>query len=707
MANTTLTQNAEDVDLEVCWSTCHLDGHNCLAHTAPKRKRKNCTENPFCIHRLGLELLDDLSKSQKAPKKMVRRDSSRQPCGLTNAGNFCYVNSFLQTWFNDLKFRQCIYNWRPSENWTKPPTAKLNIEATMNCLQQLFITMQFTPFESTDAGAFIKLLRLDNRQQDVQEFHTLFFDTIKHNLDSHPNGGPILDVIRQFQSRINQTIFCANCNRTTVTTGEYHSLQIAIDGHQSLISAIQQFLAPELLEDYRCDECKRRGLVTRCASFTQLPEVLIVQLSRFVVGSNGRVGKLLHAVQYPRILAGHELQRDVDGAADYKLCAVMIHQGQGMNSGHYYDIIRDPIIGKWFSYNDATVTEKPAPGYSGVLTERKATADTKGCYALIYRKAGSEPTGPVQSPANDVLTNVKNMLEEDFSRKHKGDVAAFGVWKKLIGERRVRLRELWSELEVHNGWDFVNDPKGITFLPTALLSDILAKEHTAFEECKSVDSKYAPSPVSAVDIPLCEHDLIVPGPLNRGVLKAVQTSAAEHMIREYNLNLTRRTGADLCLDCVRRLRAHYVSRFAAAAVAEEGFFYPDGANIYIELKSDATNNKKAEAVTDQSMDWVSRRESRQEKAAKKLITIKMCSDETINDLKVRIFEQTQHPLASQLLYCGPQMLDGSWTLERAQVPANNHDAPLILHVQEQDGGEDEDEQNAGTTGGGFGHTALS
>uniref|UniRef100_A0A914I5X4 USP domain-containing protein n=1 Tax=Globodera rostochiensis TaxID=31243 RepID=A0A914I5X4_GLORO len=706
MADTILTQNAEDVDLDVCWSTCHLDGHNCLAHTAPKRKRKNCTENPFCIHRLGLELLDKLSESLKAPKVLVRRDSSRQPCGLTNAGNFCYVNIFLQTWFNDLKFRQCIYNWRPSENWTKPPTARLDIEATMNCLQQLFITMQFTPFESTDAGAFIELLRLDDRQQDVLEFHTRFFDKIKDNLDSHPNGRPILDVIRHFQSRINQTIFCANCNRTSVTAGEDHALQIAIDGHQSLISAIQSFFAPEPLTDYRCEQCGLRGRVTRTANFTQLPEVLIIQLTRYVVGSNGRVRKLPHAVQYPRILAGHELQQDVVGAADYKLCAVMIHQGQSMNSGHYYDIIRDPIIGKWFSYNDATVTEKPAPGYSGVLTKKpKATADTKGCYALIYRKAGSEPTGPVQSPANDVLTNVKNKLEEDFSRKHKGDGAAFGVWKKLIGERRVRLRELWSELEVHNGPAFVDHPEDITFLPTTLLSDILAKEHTAFEECKSVDSKYATSRVSAVAIPLCEHSRIIPGPLNRGALKAVNTLAAQRLIREYKVKLTTRTGADLCLDCVRRLRAYYVSRFAAAAVVEEGFFYPDGANIYIELKSDATNNK-AEAVTDQPMDWVTRRESRQEKAAKKLIKIKMCSDETINDLKVRIFEQTQHPLASQLLYCGPQMLNGSWTLERAQVPANNHDAPLILHVQEQDGGEDEDEQNAGTTGGGFGHTAL-
>uniref|UniRef100_A0A914I6G9 ubiquitinyl hydrolase 1 n=1 Tax=Globodera rostochiensis TaxID=31243 RepID=A0A914I6G9_GLORO len=229
---------------------------NCLAHTAPKRKRKNCTENPFCIHRLGLELLDKLSESLKAPKVLVRRDSSRQPCGLTNAGNFCYVNNFFQTWFNDLKFRQCIYNWRPSENWTKPPTARLDIEATMNCLQQLFITMQFTPFESTDAGAFIELLRLDDRQQDT--------DPGRHSAFSESHQPDNFLCKLQSDER--------DGRRRSRTANR-------------LISAIQSFFAPEPLTDYRCEQCELRGRVTRTANFTQLPEVLIIQLTRYVVGS--------------------------------------------------------------------------------------------------------------------------------------------------------------------------------------------------------------------------------------------------------------------------------------------------------------------------------------------------------------------------------------------------------------------------------------
>lgn len=70
--------------------------------------------------------------------------------------------------------------------------------------------MELTPFvcfyfhkkinflkETTDAKEFCQLLRLDNQQQDVQEFHTLFFDTIEKNLLFHPNGEKIQASIRQ------------------------------------------------------------------------------------------------------------------------------------------------------------------------------------------------------------------------------------------------------------------------------------------------------------------------------------------------------------------------------------------------------------------------------------------------------------------------------------------------------------------------------
>lgn len=50
------------------------------------------------------------------------------------------------------------------------------------------------------------------------------------------------------------------------------------------------------------------------------------------------------ALQYPRTL--------VLGGVPYDNCAVMIHEGPNADSGHYYDLIKHPGTGQWFTYND-------------------------------------------------------------------------------------------------------------------------------------------------------------------------------------------------------------------------------------------------------------------------------------------------------------------------------------------------------------------
>lgn len=36
----------------------------------------------------------------------------------------------------------------------------------------------------------------------------------------------------------------------------------------------------------------------------------------------------------------------------YELSAVMVHEGDNADCGHYWDIIRHPHSGVWFKYND-------------------------------------------------------------------------------------------------------------------------------------------------------------------------------------------------------------------------------------------------------------------------------------------------------------------------------------------------------------------
>lgn len=60
--------------------------------------------------------------------------------------------------------------------------------------------------------------------------------------------------------------------------------------------------------------------------------------------STGRKKKIHSPLQYPRVL---QL-----GNAKYDICAVMIHEGPNADCGHYYDLIKHPGTGQWFTYND-------------------------------------------------------------------------------------------------------------------------------------------------------------------------------------------------------------------------------------------------------------------------------------------------------------------------------------------------------------------
>ncbi|KJH44938.1 ubiquitinyl hydrolase 1 [Dictyocaulus viviparus] len=577
----------------------------------------NCRDNPYCIKRLGLEKFERLIKAEKLNTAKVeesqkRRDILEVPCGLTNSGNFCYVNSFLQVWYNDPIFRQIIFDWRPSSDYVRPPPPAMDVEAVMNSLQHLFYTMQTTPFEDTDENRhFTAALRLGNEQQDAQEFSLVLFDALDRNLAKHPHGEEIRRRIRErYLGFSTQRIWCT-CGKESSRSLPFTALQLNIDGYKTLNEVLDAYFGEELLEDYLCDECNRRGFVKRQTVPEKLPPVVMLQLNRYVFDANGRNRKLKTPIVYPRELSARSFHLNVSkyDDFDYELFAVMIHEGDNTYCGHYYDLVRHPFTGVWYKYNDEHVEPLARP--PGVERSKSAptgrpTPDMRACYGLAYRRKELKMPDIVMPP-EEITETWTVVTENKFDGQKRETMARSEKRLSDLTLRYTQLSGLFEALETHA--DKYKTPRDIAFLPTKLLSDILEKEYTSItplgdnNENKQADVSHeellgelsqssAKRPLrvsrsktirhkvaqqlSSQEIPICHHGRVFVDSVLFGDVKAVSRSTAESLLFQYSIVTKVKyendssedihpllTGGwiyyptcrcDICVDCVKELR---------------------------------------------------------------------------------------------------------------------------------------------------------
>ncbi|KAF8365791.1 usp-48, partial [Pristionchus pacificus] len=496
IAEKLLKVHPDDIDVDLVWNTYGLGQRTCGKHAVSNPKSTNCKENPYCLGRLGLEKFEKLIKSSEAIRnekmtEMERRDSMKQPCGLVNSANFCYVNSFLQIWFNDPVFRQIIYDWLPSPAYLTPAPPAMDVQKVMNTLQHLFFTLDTTPYEDANGEEFCTALRLNQEQQDAQEFTVMFFDSIDRNLMKHPNGRMMRERIgERFNGLQTSTLRC-RCGHHSDNTTKFSALNLSIDGHTTLSASIKGYFADERLDDFACSGCGKRGGVARETRIDHLPPVLLLSLNRYVYDSStGRRKKLKTPLQYPRLLSVDGLphsERLSEEDSRYELSAVMVHEGDNADCGHYWDIIRHPHSGVWFKYNDKIVKETKAPG---VETERveapaKPAIDLKYCYGLVYRRKESlKPPKDIRPPPEEICGRWTKEMDHKFYRMTDTDAQASELTLQEVTQRFRVVGEHMAALEVKPDRANQKRAKDLAFLPTKLLADILSTEYARANQLK-------------------------------------------------------------------------------------------------------------------------------------------------------------------------------------------------------------------------------
>lgn len=191
-----------------------------------------------------------------------------------------------------------------------------------------------------------------------------------------------------FQGQTQSCVQHSN-SEPTATLQPFFTLQLDIqsDGVKNVADALRHNFSVEALHDYMCPKTKKEIEASRSLLLEELPAVLVLHLKRFVYDENSSAGcqKLLKNIDFPVDL---EIARDIlslngknkyhPKQRNYKLFAVVYHNGQGASLGHYVTDVYHSGLG-WLHCDDSqikSVTEAMVLAHSA----------TSVPYILFYRR---------------------------------------------------------------------------------------------------------------------------------------------------------------------------------------------------------------------------------------------------------------------------------------------------------------------------------
>ncbi|XP_045925927.1 ubiquitin carboxyl-terminal hydrolase 37-like isoform X2 [Micropterus dolomieu] len=327
--------------------------------------------------------------------------------GFPNPAQICYLNSCLQsllTLENFVKAFSC-----QEQVWSLIPEASLlrlfmdirGSQLSNDTLYKIRLLIAFKEAVSLWAPEF-----QDLHQKDAHEFLTSVLDQMRClspqlQMRAASMGRvyscPVED---NMVFKIQKTRTCKSCGVGSTKEEEFTNLSLdLVAEHGTVEQMLQDYLMETELE-YNC-ECgaTKSGL---CLSFVTLPRVLVLHLKRFRFTQSFQLIK----VHDPIVLFRELVVSSNQGGSCYSLVSTISHIGLTARSGHYICDGVDPHVGqddptdRWFTYNDAQVTERSG---ESVCDQRQ-----KNAYILFYKR---HVRGKLSSVHCHMDTEVKHIVE--------------------------------------------------------------------------------------------------------------------------------------------------------------------------------------------------------------------------------------------------------------------------------------------------------
>ncbi|OKL61084.1 hypothetical protein UA08_03790 [Talaromyces atroroseus] len=336
--------------------------------------------NGLADTRIGIEVpeADETYVKANATKRTCQSEGVR---GLFNLGQTCYMNVVLQTLLHEPLLNAYFLG-----NGHKYYDCQ--VDGCVLCAMSRAFA-EFNGCDKKDGFTAEQLLYstwknhpplAGNHQQDAHEFYQFLAGGL-HTASSDENDQLKCNCFfcKALFGKFQSTLTCPICNHTSPTEQPLLELSLDVQLHSkkrqmngkvhgstlvtpTLAGCLQSWVMPEelIMEGYQCQGClSYPDKLTKQLRIKQLPAMLCMQMKRFEQTDSetrkmqGKIDFPLEINMQPYTVASKSRKARGDTFI-YDLASAVVHDGAGLNEGHYIAYIRQGD--RWCLFNDDKVT---------------------------------------------------------------------------------------------------------------------------------------------------------------------------------------------------------------------------------------------------------------------------------------------------------------------------------------------------------------